>query len=37
MTLDDVLDKIESIIDSHPTPVQESHCKYCSAWLVIME
>jgi hypothetical protein len=37
MKLDDVLDSIENIINLHPTPVRQEHCKYCSAWLVILE
>jgi hypothetical protein len=37
MTLDDVLNAIEHVIDSHPAPVDKAHCEYCSAWLLIVE
>jgi hypothetical protein len=37
MTLDEVLNAIENVIDSHPAPVKKEHCEYCSAWLLIVE
>lgn len=37
MKLDEVLDSIENIINLHPAPVKQEHCKYCSAWLLIVE
>jgi CRISPR/Cas system-associated exonuclease Cas4 (RecB family) len=40
MTLDDVLDKIEAIIDSthsFPSPLKMEHCKYCTTWLTLTE
>lgn len=37
MTLDDVLNEIEKVIDFHPTPVERAHCEHCSAWLLIVE
>jgi CRISPR/Cas system-associated exonuclease Cas4 (RecB family) len=40
MTLDDVLDKIEAIIDSthsFPSPLEMKHCKYCTTWLTLTE
>jgi hypothetical protein len=40
MTLDDILDKIEDIIDSthsagFVSPLQLGHCNYCTTWLTI--
>lgn len=35
--LDKVLDKLEDLTKNHPTPMERSHCEYCSAWLVILE
>jgi hypothetical protein len=40
MTLDNVLDKIESIIDSTHSivsPLQMGHCAYCTTWLTLTE
>jgi len=40
MTLDDVLDKIEAIIDSTHSVVSSlkmDHCKYCTTWLTLTE
>jgi hypothetical protein len=40
MTLDDVLDKIETIIDNthyRSSPLEMGHCKYCTTWLTITE
>jgi hypothetical protein len=37
MKLDEVLDSIENVINLHPAPVKQEHCKYCSAWLLIVE
>lgn len=40
MTLDDVLDKIEAIIDSTHgvvSPLEMGHCKYCTSWLTITD
>jgi len=40
MTLDDVLDKIEAIIDSThsvTSPLKMDHCKYCTTWLTLTE
>jgi hypothetical protein len=40
MTLDDVLDKIEAIIDSTHSvvsPLKMEHCKYCTTWLTLTE
>ena len=40
MTLDNLLDRIEEIIDSTHTvtsPLKMGHCKYCTTWLTITE
>ena len=40
MTLDNILDKIEEIIDSTHSivsPLQMEHCKYCTTWLTLTE
>jgi hypothetical protein len=38
--LDNVLDKIEAIIDSTHSvvsPLKMDHCKYCTTWLTLTE
>ena len=40
MTLDNVLDKIEAIIDSTHSvvsPLKMDHCQYCTTWLTLTE
>lgn len=40
MTLDNVLDKIEDIIENThylSSPLQMGHCKYCTTWLTLTE
>jgi hypothetical protein len=40
MTLDNVLDKLEEIIDtthSVVSPLTMGHCKYCTTWLTISQ
>lgn len=40
MTLDEVLDKIEGIIDAthaKVSPLDMFHCKYCTTWLTLTE
>ena len=40
MTLDYMLDKIETIIDSTHSvvsPLKIDHCKYCTTWLTLIE
>ena len=40
MTLDNVLDKIERIIDtthSVVSPLTMGHCKYCTTWLTLSQ
>lgn len=40
MPLDNILDKIEAVIDSTHTvtsPLEMGHCNYCTTWLTIAE
>jgi hypothetical protein len=40
MTIDEVLDKIEALIDNthyRSSPLQMGHCKYCTTWLTLTE
>jgi len=40
MTIDDVLDKIETLIDNthyRNSPLEMGHCKYCTTWLTLTE
>jgi hypothetical protein len=40
MTLDYMLDKIESVIyETHTvvSPLEMGHCKYCTTWLTLIE
>lgn len=34
---DFILDKLDSLTDSHPLPKSKSCCDYCLTWLVLME
>jgi len=36
-TLDELLDKLEDLTEGHPLPMTHTHCRYCSAWLIIIE
>ena len=40
MTLDEMLDKIEVVIDNthyRGSPLEMNHCKYCTTWLTLTE